>query len=484
MEQLSLATTIDTGELRYLDTLEFLPCFTDDLNAVSGRINEALKTYQPYDCNARDVSLQRKFSKVEIFAYYPEGDQEVYSRLTRLLDFLNFGYTEQRAPSDIFFGGFKKEFWLEDVVFPKNNEIRSYKIGELDQLLARQAATFLQARNRAYFPLAIAAGISHRSTKLNQEQYIEAKTEFTARDVACQYASYYPNPGAGILYNISQYNQPFSYSLWNFALDLYGKMGGLTWIVPQRLSANDDRIIDLSIGLRFAHSPSVSGQSFYIGYATLIDRFGRWIGVVTSEMFEFESKNDSMVVPEDKMKKVISDAIDLALTNQRIKSNLEQKNEISISIFMLDRFHTPEIAGIKSAAETKFGTRDIKFGLVSVNEKPTLNVVFEKPRRGLAIQINKKAFLVYCSNRRAPGIPLHPNVAKVENLGEADCAFMNLSEAANHILATSTLHWQTMIVGSARYPAPLAFAHDIAALGAIGALPNKGSPLWDTLFFI
>ncbi len=487
MEQLSLATTIRTSSLQYLDTMQFLPSFTDEVTVKYQRVTDALKEIGPYDMNTRDSSIRRKFTSVEVFGFYPGGDVQVHSRLEQLIMYLRDGYKVKRMPFDVDFRSFEKEFWLDSAVFPsQGTNLFGYSIGRLGELLNRIVSQFEQARRRMVIPLAIVAGTSHRSVRTNREQYIEAKREFASRDIPCQYASYYhpeTNIGAGILYNLGNSQQALGFALWNFALDMYGKVGGLAWVVPQRISPNDDRVVDLSIGLRFVRNPSIADR-FYVGYATIIDKFGRWIGVVTSEPFQFQSSpTDSMVVPKEQMEKVVSDAIQLARTSPKTKEILDTKAEISISIFLLDRFHQSEIEGIERATKVKLGGQDVKLGLVSINSDPILNLMSDTPKRGLAVQINEKAFLVYSSNKRG-GLPSHPVVAKVENLKEPGCAFRNMAEAANHILATCTLHWQTAIIGSSRLPAPLSFAHNIATMASIDAMPKAGSWLWETLWFI
>jgi hypothetical protein len=331
--------------------------------------------------------------------------------------------------------------------------------------------------------LAIVGGLSHRSTRQYREQYEEVKKEFTKIDVPSQYASFYEAGGAGILHQVSDQQIAFGYSLWNFALGMYGKLGGMAWVIPQRLAPNDDRVIDLSIGLRFVRADTGTRDSrFYVGHATIIDKFGRWVETVSSKPFEIDQSLRSMVVPREQMSSLVGSAIDQAVQAKKTKQLLESKSEVSISIFRLDDFNDEEVMGIRDALQKRLGSKETKLGLLSVVSEPTV-MLQQVPKRGTAIRLNPKTCIIYTSGKRG-GLPIYPIVVTAENLDSPESPFQSLDEVANHIMSTSSLHWQTIITGSSKLPAPLSFAQSIASLSSIGAEPSPNSWLRDTLWFI
>jgi hypothetical protein len=455
---------------------------------------QGIKKYGPYDINTFDRYLLRKFGGIEFFVFYPRNEEKILRNLRNLISLLRDGYFENRGTNDITFEGFKKEFRLKDVFIPEDNEFIAYTSGNLHKALETRKDYFKQVFERGNRPIIIVGGTSHRSTSENREQYLEAKLQFTNLDIPCQYVSYYEyeTGGAGILYNIERKNHPFGYSLWNFALNIYGKVGGLAWIIRQELSKASNLVIDLSIGIRFVQSKTRKGYT--IGYVTILDRFGRLIGVISSPAFRSQIKEEvpGMVIPSQIMKNIITAAIKKAVDDARVKAIFEKKDTVNIAIHRLATFHPQEIQGIASAVNKQSGSLKIKYALISiVGNSPILafdtSTKYWNPSRGSAIMLNDNVAILYTrgslvgEHKRPLSYPI---VVIAQNLGEERCPFTSLEEVCNHVYILTNLHWQTVIPGSVKLPATLEFAQNIAWLSSRGIAPKESSLLWETLWFI
>jgi len=455
---------------------------------------QGIKKYGPYDINTSDRYILRKFGGIEFFVFYPRNEAKILKNLRYLISLLKDGYFENRGTNDITFEGFKKEFRLKNVFIPEDNEFIEYTPGNLHKELESRKNDFKNVFERSNRPIIIMGGTSHRSTLKNREQYLDAKRQFTNIAIPCQYASYYEyeTGGAGILYNIEHKNQPFGYSLWNFALNIYGKVGGLAWIIRQELLKATNQVIDLSIGIRFVQSETRKGYT--IGYVTILDRFGRLVGVISSPPFrgQIEEGIPGMIVPRQIMENIMIEALKKASDDVRVKEIFEEKETINIAIHRLAAFHPQEIQGIASAVDKQSKLIKIRYALISIIKKSPI-LAFDtatkdwNPSRGTAIMLNDNVATLYTRGtlRGDYGRLLsYPITIIAQNLREESCPFTSLEEICYHVCFLTNLHWQTVIPGSVRLPATLEFAQNIAKLSSFGIMPKEGSWLWQTLWFI
>jgi hypothetical protein len=458
---------------------------------------QGIRDYGPYDINTSDRYVSRKFESIEFFVFYPRNEEKILRNLRYLISLLRDGYNENRGNNDVDFKGFEKEFRLRNVFIPEDNEFIAYTPGNLHKELELRKDDFKNVFERGNRPIIIVGGTSHRSTSKNREQYLEAKHQFTNIDIPCQYASYYEyeTGGAGILYNIERKDLPFGYSLWNFALNIYGKVGGLAWIIRQELSKATNQVIDLSIGIRFVQPKTRKGYA--IGYVTILDRFGRLIGVISSPIFrgQIEEGIPGMVVPRQIMENIIIEALKKASDDARVKEIFEEKETINIAIHRLAAFHSQEIQGIASAVDKQSKSlkmRKIRYALISIIKKSPI-LAFDtttkdwNPLRGTAIMLNDNVATLYTRGtlRGDYRRPLsYPIAIIAQNLGEKSCPFISLEEVCYHVCSLTNLHWQTVMPGSVKLPATLEFAQNIAKLSSFGIMPKEGSWLWQTLWFI
>jgi hypothetical protein len=490
------AITIRKGKLEQIPTLE-TPLIFNDKQPAQEFIDpiKGIRKYGPYDTNTSDKHLSRKFRGVEFFVFYPKNEGIVYRTLNDLISMLRDGYFEKRGAHDISFEGFESEFKLKGVFIPEASEFIAYVPGNLQKELEPRKNDFTQVFERGNRPIVIVGGTSHRSIIRNREQYLESKLQFTNIDLPCQYASYYEyeTGGAGVLYNVWRKDRPLGYSLWNFALNIYGKIGGLAWVIRQDLS-KVSQVIDLSIGIRFA--PSRDQKGFIIGYLTILDRFGRLVSVVSSPPFkaQIEKEVAGMVVPKEVMENIMIEALKKAVSDVRVKEIFAEKETINITIHRLTVFHSQEIQGVASAIDKWHESEKmkIKYALISIIDKPS-TLVFNKlakhwnALRGTAVRLDDKVAILYTAGTTSltdRGALTYPITVIAQNLGEEKCPFTSLDEVCNHVYSLTNLHWQTVITGSVRLPATLEFAQNIARLSSFGIIPKENSWLWRTLWFV
>jgi hypothetical protein len=486
-ETSTFATIIQLEKLDRIQILQTPLVFSDKqpLQEMLSPI-DGIRKYGPYDINTSDGRVLRKVRGIEFFVFYPNGEDKIREGLNTLMSMLEEGYVK-RSENDVEFKGFEKEFRLKAFV-PKVDDFIKYQPGNLQQKI--EEIDFEEIRDRGNSPVAIVGGTTHRSVLKNRDQYLEAKREFTNLEIPSQYAAFYEyeTGGAGILYQIGRKNLPLGYSLWNFALNIYGKIGGLPWIIRQRLSKNTDEIIDLAIGIRFAKSKIKRG--FNIGYATIIDRFGRLIGVVSSPPFKARLETTGMVLSPDIIKNIVNEALSKAINDPRIKDILLEKESLNVALHRLSIFHPNEILGINLAVNerSKLDSLRIKIGLITISDVPSI-LVFNKAseswnnERGTAFMINNESAILYTT--RAYGEEMsYPVTVIAKNLGTEKCPFKTLEEVCNHVFSLTNLHWQTVVPGLVKLPITLEFAKAIAQLSSYEIKPKEDSWLWRTLWFI
>jgi hypothetical protein len=495
-EQIALLDhlTLKASKFRVVNLLPQVQIFSD--NQASGYLPapiEGITKYGPYDVNTTDSIISRRFNGIEIFVFYPRNQSAVLKGLESLMYMLQSGYFSKRGRTDTIFNGFEHEFRLREVFVPEPSAFIPFKQGKLHEAIRRAELDYSQVIQRGNRPVAIVGGTSHRSVRENREMYIEAKRELTSLDIPCQYASFYEHEtgGAGILYQVVK-GMPLGYALWNFALNLYGKVGGLPWIIRQRLNDKGDKSIDLTIGLRFVRDLTQKG--YVIGHATILDRFGKFVGVVSSQSFKasFERRARSMVVPKAIMQDLISEALEKAISDERVRPIFETRDELNIAIHRTSVFHREEILGIETALELLREFGKVKYGLVCITAEPSLVLFdslakFMNVTRGVGLALNDNTALIYTAGpvSLTSEAPIsYPVIVTAQNLNELECPFASIDEVCNHVNSLVSLHWQTVVGGSVRLPASLEFAKYIGSMSRYGAVPKRGSWLWKTLWFI
>jgi len=473
---------IDPSKLRVLKTFRPIRRYSPlqpegrELDPIEG-----IRKYEgPYDIHPDDVRIARDFDKVKIWAFFPEDHPKIGLLLDELLTYLTEGYAAQPFKKDVDFLGLEDEFKLTEVaaVTPEESmKAIPYTVGKMKECLESYGVIqeMENAHRLGYKPIAIIGGPSHKISTMYREYYLEAKRIFTNDiDIACQYASYYTlKEGYGILYQIEQ-RKPIGYALWNLALDIYGKLGGLAWTVLQQISAEADKVIDLTLGIRFSKPDK---QGYCAGYVTIIDRFGRLVGVITAPQLKAKGKKlKGMWIPEEDMAEIVARAIDYVKSDPRVRDILKQR-AVNIVFHKLFGFVKEEVSGIHCAVEE---IEHSHVGLIAIIERPDIwgyELPFEGMLEGRCIALNNEMALIQTVTSME--CYAHPIACVVYEWGP----FRSLGEVCNHILALTRLHWQT-VIPHVRLPASLEFAHKVARMYGYGIQPKEGSELWRTLWFI
>ncbi|MEM1574091.1 MAG: hypothetical protein QXY96_06420 [Candidatus Methanomethylicaceae archaeon] len=483
--------------LSEIPTLPITLIFDDKQTEKDLQPLDGIKKYGPYDHNTSVEDLRRDFKEIEIFVFYPKGEKTICESLSKLMEILSEGYNKKREMADVNFEGLREAFKLKNVYIPEPNDFIEYRVGELCNEIKNYINEIDNVFKRGNKPLVIIGGSTHRTLTQKREQYIEAKKEFTSINVPSQYVSYYEHGegGLGLLYQVlkdsQKHNVALGNAIWNLCLNIYGKVGGIAWITKQRLSSTTNKIVDLSIGLRFSRSRQSKG--YKVGYATILDRFGRLIGTVTFPPFQVKG----MKIPKEHMRNFMLGILEKALNDERIRKIYEsgKKKFLNVAIHRLNFFDLDEIVGIKEALNKLQKNKNlgqINYSLVSVIEKPTF-VSFDKTTkfgnviRGTAFMINEKSAILYTAGSLTPKDekPLvYPIIISCQNLKDENSIFDTMEEVCNHVLNLSVLHWQTVIPASVRLPATLEFAQNIANLSSYGIQPPINSWLDRTLWFI
>lgn len=462
----------------------------DDNQSSSNFPTQGITNFGPFDYNTSNFDLKRKFDAVKIIPFVPKNNEKVKNSISKLLEYLKSGYFEQRRgpygrSRDIDFRGFKEEFRLADSA---TEDIIEYDPGNLSQAIAQLGLDIESLLIKRVIPICIIGGSSHRSYNENREIYLEAKREFVKNNLPSQFASWYEpaNTKLGILPSIESLS-PFGYSLWNFAINLYGKCGGMAWTILQSLSG--EKLIDLTVGLRFVGQYEGEKRGYFVGRATIFDHYGKFLGSFSSDKFGLtndELKTKGMVVPDEIMKKITHDIFELCTGHHVVGERYSKKDSLNIAIHRQSIFHENEINGIDSAIAEQNHFSDIKYGLVAISNEPYIMMESKVGGNqvGQCMILNNNSAILYTA-KPFVGYPVsNPLSIVAQNLGTNACKFSNMEEVCQHVMDLTSLHWQTTNPNSVHYPCSLQFASEIGRNIAQGIAPDQKSWLWNTNWFL
>lgn len=446
----------------------------------------------PYDYNTGNSLLKRPFEAMKIIPFVPRGVKNVRENLSKLLEYLVSGYFEQRKgaygrAADAYFQGLKKEFRLTDVSVDNFIE---YSPGNLAEEVNKKDFDIEELRRQKIIPIAVVGGTSHRSYINDRGIYLEVKREFIKRDIPSQFASWYEpqDTKLGILPAV-QTATSFGFAVWNFAVSLYGKCGGIPWTVLQSKDTSGNSLIDLTIGIRFSYNHQVGGNGYYIGQATIFDHYGKCIASFTSQPFSipyYQLKSEGMVVPTEIMKKIILDTIQLVKIHPLVGSLYSKKDSLNLAIHRQSVFHNDEIKGLESAISEQRDYSSIKYALVAISPEPYVMIMPEAAGNqvGECVILSKKTALAYTA-RPIAGQPIsYPLLIMAQNLEDNKNPFSDISSVCQHVIDLTGLHWQTVNSNTVQMPATLHFASEIGKNYSQGISPSQNSWLRSTNWFL
>ncbi len=449
-----------------------------------------LQELGPYDVNTTDRHMRRTFDSCEVLAAYPEGDESTLEDTSKLVSYLDEGY-HPKGQYDASLDPFADVFRLDNVVLDDPDEFITYDIADLGGFNKEVTLRTKEVHDRGNLPIVLVAVHSHRTVSAGRDIYIPIKRLLNRNDIPSQFLSEYPtdHPTLGVLSQIRQ-GKGVGWAVWNVALAMYTKLGGIPWAVTQ--SGKPEEHIDLTIGLRFARLPE-GELGFCLGIATILDRFGRLIGTVPLENAEYHQASDTpiagMTLSADSAKKLVTGALDSVLLDPRTQAIMQARRPLSIVFHKLGpgQFHTDEMDGISAAIEAKLPGRKAWVAFVPIVSAETL-AAFGPPsqgrsiREGQGIKLDRRTALLYtvASERQFHA----PITVKLQNIDDSDCAFQTVDQACSHVQTLCGLHWQTVVSGRLKLPADLDFALSIARGFANDVQPRPRSWLWKTQWYL
>ena len=471
---------IERKELRAFSTLKPMRLYSPEQPPMDLPPIKGIREFGgPYDFLTDDLRLKRAFDRIEVWGFYPKEYKEIKDALEILLsEYLEKSYYGEGEGDEDFYG-FKEEFKVDFIT----HDVLEYERGKLkDSINAYNLYPELEkAMENKSRVVVVVGGPTHKSVKVNREYYLEAKRVFLNElDISCQFASYYAMAeGRGILYKVLRRERGakekgLGDAIWNFALDMYGKVGGIAWAVLQRIS--DSKVIDLTIGFRFARI--MERRGYCVGCVTIIDRFGRLVGAIPHPPFRGEIRTEGMRIPKNVMETLTSMAIERVKSDKRLSGLLDVDRKINIVVHRTNGFFDEEIEGIEAAIASTID--EYNLGLVALTVRPPLwsyNTKVSGVMEGRGYQINKNTALLYTI--RGVDRFVYPIGVTIYKRGP----FSSIEEVCSHILALAALHWQT-VIPNVKMPASVEFAGKIARFYARGIRPREGSWLWQTLWFI
>ncbi len=482
--------TIDPESIRLFKVSRPARRFSDTVTNPLGPI-QGLRQIGPYDVNTSDPHLRRPFESFEVLCSYPAGDSAIRDDLSELVVYLDKGYSQLRGERDIEFAPLAETFHFGNAVFPQKTDFVPYDVKNLldfEASIRRHVADIQARKNR---PLVLVAVRSHKTIAATKNIYLPLKQTLTRLDVPSQFLSDYEttDTNLGVLYQLRSSNS-FGWAVWNVALAIYLKVGGIPWAVTQ--GGNVAEHIDVSVGLRFARLDGAE-PGFCLGVATVLDRFGRIVGAVPLENMEFHKAFDTpmpgMSLSTESAERLVTQALDKVLLDPRTQEVMQTRKPLTVAFHKLGpgAFHTEELSGIRQAMADKLRGREFKLAFVPIVATETL-AMFGPPSQGRSVpdgygaKLSEDTALLYtmASDRKFTA----PVTVKLQNHGDDDCAFSSVEAACAHVQTLCGLHWQTVASGRLRLPADLQFAAHIARGFADGTQPASTSWLWKTQWYL
>lgn len=437
---------------------------------------EGIQKFGPYDYNTRG----RSFDSVRVVYLYRQGPNR-----ERKMKKINSRIMEKIK----YYRGFSKEFKLDSVnseFIGLKDEINEWKaaLHELEPYSINPSST-----ERT---IVMIAGGDYKAFS-DTEHYYSSKRILLDQGVPCQYlSSYSGSSGTGVLkQNLDGPN--FEYTVWNVALSAYAKIGGIPWILKDKVVKHHS--IDAIAGIRFARDKSNDdNQKYIIGAITVFGSYGLLYGVdaqrfmdVTEEGERYIARSRGLFVGEEDAEKLAK----IIVERYRDKENQSPNH---IIIHKLGSFHPEELRGLEK------GLRDSsveKYAFIEIFRGGNPRVFditegnAESVRRGLVLGMSDSSSLICTTGNQeyefrgytkkpehtmGTPVPISANIRLTNNSIE------NPILAAQNIFNLTSLHWGCGWSQEIQLPVTLEFAHKIATLYAHGVMPHDN--LRNTSWFL
>lgn len=438
-----------------------------------------LRKYTPFDENSRN----RPFDKIKPYVIMP-GDL-AQATLYEFLDYLENGYTKRQhtTSGDDSFEGMKDIFKVDftppdedDIVFLDEGSLQEYEQAART-LLRRWAVSENKDKNRiviVVIPEKFTIDDSH-------DPYIPLKRLFIEEGLPSQMLE------IGHLRDLGNVSLGYGYLLWNFALDLYVKLGGKPWTLAQQINN-----VHCLIGMGFGSTPE---NSLYVGIANVFDENGQWLSFASEDKELTEEERESLRNLEHQVIGTSSYKLHQDLTSRIINDSLEVYSLSSnanvatkVVLHKNGKVYAPEALGFLQALSSKMldGARKLsgaRFALVSIIKDHNLRLYgplyseLPLPMRNTvsrgAVQILDENTAVIATTGKNhmyyPGIgtpkPILleryvPSEEVLKSTGFDIGQIYSIEEICEQVLALTQLHWGS--IGNIRLPVTSEYAQRIA----------------------
>ena len=446
----------------------------------------------PFDFEHSDSILRRKFDRIKVCVTYPKDNPKIRELLDTTVSFLVEGYS-RRDWRDIDFPGFLHAFKAK-LIPPEEDEYVSFTLENLRDTMETLSSAFegLPANCRK---VVLIGGRSHKALSEHKEEYVRTKRTLMLHDIPSQYLSNAPvttHTIYGILSQI-ELERSVGYGVWNVALGIYGKVGGLAWALSQvepldqTTEVQNGIGIDITVGLGFSKTKEDDVNKYFVGCATVLDRNGRLVSVTAPMTFKTSIKVRGLKVPAEIMEVLVQKAIEASYGDPKTQKILAERDTLYLVVHRRAHFHHDEITGIERAiTNLQVRARTIKVAFVSIIKDQDL---FAFPLKGSKAEEDTVCGVVLGPHTAILNTVhlkhgISPIKITLENMGREDCPFENIRQVSYHTNALTLLHWQTTIPRRVKMPASLHFASNVARLEGLGIRPNRESPLWYTPWFL
>ncbi len=284
-----------------------------------------LKKYKPFDSG----SPNRPFRMIRPYLIIPGGDQ-IFKTVNQFMDYLHGDY--QRRNKTLFpdddFEGLKKHFDVEFDV-PDENDVVIVEDATKDEYL-KAAERILHSwatenGNKERIAIVIVPDIGQ---KKENDPYIPLKKFFLEAGLPSQMLE------ISSLDQVTNLSIPFGHTLWNFALDLYVKLGGKPWTLARPINN-----VNCLIGLGFGRSPRKLKNPIYVGIANVFDKAGQWIDLNSDDHELTNDELQSLKEKEQSLQGTSSFKLHHDMTSSIISSSLNSYNASTNQIAQKVVFH-------------------------------------------------------------------------------------------------------------------------------------------------
>lgn len=444
-----------------------------------------LGQYGPLD----QGSDSRPFVEIKPYVITP-GEPELSGAINQLITYLNQGYEKRMRTDtgDTAFPGISDTFKVDfvppnsqDQVILDEGTLTEYK-GAAKRILQHWAT---EDKNPKRIAIVVVPDKYDKDVSAKDDPYIPIKKLFVEEGLPSQMLE------VSSLLKINESSFGFGYLLWNFALNLYSKLGGKPWGLAQQI--ND---VHCLVGLGFGISPE---NSLYLGIANIFDQNGQWLSFASEDRGLSEEDKASIRNNEFQVAGTSSYKLHRELTHSVLNDSLATYRISSpaglatrVALHKNGRIYEPEALGFLQSLSSNIldgssKLSEARFAMVSIIKNHELRLYgppydqLSWPMRNTVTKgsvqlLNKNSALVATTGKNRfyyPGIgtpkPLLieryvPSQNVFHKSGFSQEQMYTIQEICEQILALTQLHWGS--TRTIRLPVTSEYAQRVASFVA------------------